>query len=354
MIAYHSLLTLAMLVVPFWDEPTATITVTHGGPVATQQTETEVLVERAVQVPSTSEEAQERISSQIANFGTRQSRYWIGIRTLEAPSFLLKQLRISQGLVVEAVADDSPAARAGLLPDDVIVSVDSTPAISTYALTALIDGMEERPISLSVYREGSEREVIVIPERRKQTAIAVVSLDENGMIREQGSAVRLKEVLNSSELPAMRVLFLQPGLVGTAESHVVIQDLAVATEMPPELSELLPPNSIPFNGRFSAREQAMIDDGFPARGFTNVRGSSFAFSSGYAVSVTDGVVQINDRVVHLFPTANGNVVRLDASQTPMPTRFTVRVISSVPHIQVNSIELDSRLTQKRILNEDPE
>jgi uncharacterized protein len=67
------------------------------------------------------------------------------------------------GVGVESVAPSSPAARAGLLQGDVILSVDGKPVHSSQELIAELD---EKQVELVVRRAGEQLHVLVTPEKR--------------------------------------------------------------------------------------------------------------------------------------------------------------------------------------------
>src|SRR5699024_3496143 len=63
------------------------------------------------------------------------------------------------------VQPDSPAAEAGLQADDEITSVDGE-AISTWeAFTAYIQKSPEESVDLTVDREGSQVDIVLVPRK---------------------------------------------------------------------------------------------------------------------------------------------------------------------------------------------
>src|SRR5437763_6114204 len=65
---------------------------------------------------------------------------------------------------VDQVLKDSPAARAGLQNRDVVVAVDGQPATSTLAVSDYIRHHADEPITLSILRDGTTRDMKVTPE----------------------------------------------------------------------------------------------------------------------------------------------------------------------------------------------
>ncbi len=96
----------------------------------------------------------------------RVRRAWIGVAAGARP--LPPRVRASVGReraveVVEVMAD-SPAARAGLRPEDLIVAVDGAPVAGVDDLHRLMDGDAiGRACTLTVVRGDGEREVLLTP-----------------------------------------------------------------------------------------------------------------------------------------------------------------------------------------------
>ena len=67
------------------------------------------------------------------------------------------------GASVSEVSDDSPAAIGGLLPGDIIVSVDNTPFAEPVVLSK-ITRQDGNPIHFEVLRGLKKREVVVTPK----------------------------------------------------------------------------------------------------------------------------------------------------------------------------------------------
>lgn len=93
----------------------------------------------------------------------------------------------------ECRADDpaSPAADGGILPGDVLVSIDGKP-VSTFAeATAIVQAAPGEPLTVIVRRDGAEQKLTITPiaaERKITDASGQPVLDENGeeVVREVG------------------------------------------------------------------------------------------------------------------------------------------------------------------------
>jgi serine protease Do len=96
----------------------------------------------------------------------RVRRAWIGIAggARPLPPALAAALGRSRGLEVVEVIADSPADRAGVRPEDLVVAVGDEPVGGVNDLQRLLtaDTIDTR-VELHVYRGGSERRLALTP-----------------------------------------------------------------------------------------------------------------------------------------------------------------------------------------------
>lgn len=108
-------------------------------------------------------------SATVTRFLTPGSRSRIGVRTqrvaLPPPLALRLGLLQEYGLMVVEVMLGEPAAAAGLLPGDVLLTIDHTPLDNPSALADQLDASGETPVWLQVLRGGAVRLVRVTPRR---------------------------------------------------------------------------------------------------------------------------------------------------------------------------------------------
>jgi serine protease Do len=107
-----------------------------------------------------------RIISELMSEG-RVRRAYIGIvgGSRPLPPRLAAQLRRSEGVEVVEVVDGSPAARAGLRPEDLIVSVDGVALSDVGDLQRLMVAERiGRGLVTSVFRDGDTTELTLVPE----------------------------------------------------------------------------------------------------------------------------------------------------------------------------------------------
>ena len=96
----------------------------------------------------------------------RVRRAWLGIAGAEirlAPALVAK-IGSATGFQVTDVSPASPAALAGLRRGDVVVSLDHRPVVTVTAVQKLmVEGAIDRPIEITVWRNGALVDVIATP-----------------------------------------------------------------------------------------------------------------------------------------------------------------------------------------------
>jgi serine protease Do len=94
--------------------------------------------------------------------GQKIRRGWLGVTVQDLTPELAKSLNVpaSRGAVVSDVNPDTPAAKAGLKPEDVVVAVDGNSVDSSRALTRSVGfkppGTE---VTLTIYRGGKKQDL---------------------------------------------------------------------------------------------------------------------------------------------------------------------------------------------------
>jgi len=95
--------------------------------------------------------------------------YWIGIsgRPVESPVLQTHlQLAGDMGIVVEKVAPNSPADKAGLRKHDIILRANGAGIHGMKVLQELVRTQQAEPIELKLIRLGKEETLVVVPEER--------------------------------------------------------------------------------------------------------------------------------------------------------------------------------------------
>ena len=106
-----------------------------------------------------------RVVSELMRDG-RVRRAWIGIAAGTRPLPPLLRARIGRERAVEVVEvmAGSPAERAGLRPEDLVLGVDGVPVSGVDDLHRLLDGDHiGRVCTLAIARGGAERDVLLTP-----------------------------------------------------------------------------------------------------------------------------------------------------------------------------------------------
>jgi membrane-associated protease RseP (regulator of RpoE activity) len=98
--------------------------------------------------------------------------FWIGVSVADVEPALRAQLRLStnKGLLVNQVFKDSPAQRAGLKVNDILLSMNGKALSEQKTLVDLVQASGAKAVTLALLREGKQlSDVQVVPERRKLT-----------------------------------------------------------------------------------------------------------------------------------------------------------------------------------------
>ncbi len=103
------------------------------------------------------------------------SQFWIGVSVADIEPALRAQLRLpaNKGLLVNQVFKDSPADKAGLKVNDILLSIDGKPLLDQKKLIELVQASGEKTVTVEVLHEGKPRgDVEITPERRKLTQLS--------------------------------------------------------------------------------------------------------------------------------------------------------------------------------------
>src|SRR5205823_1141192 len=96
------------------------------------------------------------------------SEYWIGIDGTSPDDALRAQLELpaAQGLLINQVVENSPAARAGLKQFDVLLTCQEVPVAQIPDLAKIIEEKKGMALALRLVRGGKRLIIEVTPERR--------------------------------------------------------------------------------------------------------------------------------------------------------------------------------------------
>jgi hypothetical protein len=101
----------------------------------------------------------------------RQSPWLIGISIVSIEPFVRAHLGLEEGVGarVSMVADGSPAAQAGIVVDDIVISADGQKISDLDGLKGAVEksGKENRPVSLEILHQGQRKTVSIVPRGPK-------------------------------------------------------------------------------------------------------------------------------------------------------------------------------------------
>ncbi|HVJ82411.1 MAG TPA: PDZ domain-containing protein [Planctomycetia bacterium] len=119
--------------------------------------------------------AGEQLISKSAEVKGQGQHYRLGVALAEADEVLRSQLKLAngEGLVVTQVAPDSPAAKAGVAKNDVIIMFDRAPAKDVNDLTRRVQKLGDKPAVMVLRRAGEELKVAVEPKKEVPAKVSV-------------------------------------------------------------------------------------------------------------------------------------------------------------------------------------
>ena len=89
--------------------------------------------------------------------------YKIGVYIEEIPDMLAAHLALKDGVYIKQVIPDSPAESAGIMPNDIVISIDGTDIDSREALSDVVDQSAGKALELKLIRAGKPVELSVTP-----------------------------------------------------------------------------------------------------------------------------------------------------------------------------------------------
>jgi C-terminal processing protease CtpA/Prc len=97
-----------------------------------------------------------------------EPKFWLGVGLAAADDTLRSQLSLlaGEGLVVTSVETDSPAAKAGIMVNDLLLKLDGKALTSIEALTEQLQTIADKSVSLELLRRGKPATLPVTPEKR--------------------------------------------------------------------------------------------------------------------------------------------------------------------------------------------
>jgi serine protease Do len=111
---------------------------------------------------STAEVALKWVTSQVM-----EPKFWLGVGLAAADDTLRSQLSVpaGEGLVVTNVENDSPAAKAGVMINDVLLKLDGKSLTAIEALSEQLQSIADKSVALELLRRGKPATLTVTPEK---------------------------------------------------------------------------------------------------------------------------------------------------------------------------------------------
>ncbi|MDR1492106.1 MAG: PDZ domain-containing protein [Planctomycetaceae bacterium] len=105
---------------------------------------------------------------------TKVPDYWIGVQGGEIQPPLQTHLGLeeNEGVLVEWVAPESPADKAGVKQYDVILKVNDTPVSNVGDIVKKVDEIKDKELTLAIIRKSEPKELKLTPEKRPDNAKA--------------------------------------------------------------------------------------------------------------------------------------------------------------------------------------
>ena len=94
------------------------------------------------------------------------SSYWLGILVAPADALLKTHLGIEAGVVVEQVVPESPAAKAGIQVNDILIQFGDAKLADVEALQKAVSENKDREAKLTLLRAGKQTTANVKPQVR--------------------------------------------------------------------------------------------------------------------------------------------------------------------------------------------
>lgn len=104
--------------------------------------------------------------------GANLSQYWLGLMIGPLGDEQRKEMKVpaGQGVVVQQVVPDSPAAKAEFKEKDVLLKAGDKPLGAVEDLVAAVNEAKDKPLAVVVLREGKEHTLKVTPAKRPALA----------------------------------------------------------------------------------------------------------------------------------------------------------------------------------------
>ena len=157
------------------------------------------------------------------------SPYWIGVQLEPVSDILKSHLNVQGGMVAVHIFDSSPAAKAGIKPNDIIVKAGDKYIKDPGDLAQCVGNAKETEVTLVVLRGGKETAIKVTPTKRPQEAhLQPIEAAES---QEREAIQKLEAALNAYRAKAgtaahqrgVDYLLPNPGVVASTHAYRTVE-----------------------------------------------------------------------------------------------------------------------------------
>lgn len=163
----------------------------------------------------------------VAEDAEEASPYWIGVQ-LEPPTDILKQhLHLEGGMVTVHVFEGSPAEKAGLQANDIILKAADSYVKEPGDLLKSVGDTKGKELTLVLIRGGKEQTLKVVPAKRPQDAAPqpaqAAETEEKEAVQKLEAALNIykRRHQDAADVRTVDVLRLRPGVVTGSGSSLL-------------------------------------------------------------------------------------------------------------------------------------
>jgi membrane-associated protease RseP (regulator of RpoE activity) len=142
--------------------------------------------------------------------------YWLGLACVPVDAALRAQTNLpeGEGLLVEDLAENAPAAKAGVKQYDILVKVDQKPLGKVEDLVQAVEASGGKKLSLELLRGGKTIRIEVTPEKRPEDAHGRFAHGAPGGSEAERMLQWLERIQpGTGGRPTMRFRFYHPGTI---------------------------------------------------------------------------------------------------------------------------------------------
>jgi membrane-associated protease RseP (regulator of RpoE activity) len=175
-----------------------------------------------------------RVVKALAEASEEATPYWIGVQLEPPPEILKSHLNLEAGMVAVHIFEGSPAEKAGLKANDIILKAGESYVKEPGDLLKCVGAAKGSEITLVVLRAGKETSFKVTPAKRPQEtnpqAVKEAEKEEKEAMKKLSAALDIyrRHTVDAGEAKAVDVLRLRPGVVTAAPAEVELpKDVSV-------------------------------------------------------------------------------------------------------------------------------